>query len=224
MKIIKLVCILFYDMAIKKILLYLGGRYAAIERIYQYFKDILDEYQIDKYEDVEIFDEKTFFKYDATIFFSQEGDLSPSQETNLLKFVSSGKGFVGLHGATASFKAHPKYFEMLGGRFIGHKKIGLFDITIIDKDHPITKDLDDFSFDDEPYRHDFSMGGKIHVLAEADYYDEKDPKPEPIMWVKSFEQGKVFFCALGHRTRALKSEIFRIIIKRAVKWALGDLN
>ncbi|MFX0176968.1 MAG: ThuA domain-containing protein [Candidatus Hodarchaeota archaeon] len=208
----------------KKILLYLGGRYSAIERIYQYFKEILNDYQIDKYENVDIFDKIKFFDYDTTIFFSQEGDLSPSQETNLLKFISSGKGFIGLHGASASFKSHPKYFEMLGGKFIGHKKIGTFDIIIIDKGHPITKDLDDFPFDDEPYRHDFSMGGKIHILAEADYHDQNDPNLEPIIWVRSFGKGKIFFCALGHRTRSLKDDIFRGIIKRAVKWILGDLN
>jgi type 1 glutamine amidotransferase len=224
MKIIKLVCILFYDMAKKKILLYLGGRYTAIERTYQYFQDILEDYQIDKYENVEIFDENTFFEYDTTIFFSQEGDLSHSQEINLLEFISSGKGFIGLHGASASFKAHPKYFEMLGGKFIGHKKIGSFNIKIIDKNHPITKDFADFSFDDEPYRHDFSMGGRIHILAEADYNDKEDPNLEPIIWVKNFGQGKVFFCALGHRTRSLKSVIFRTIIKRAAKWVLRDLN
>ena len=211
-------------MAKKKILLYLGGRYTAIERIYHYFQDILDDYQIDKYEDVEIFDEKKFFEYHTTIFFSQEGDLSSPQETNLLKFVSSGKGFIGLHGASASFKSHPKYFKMLGGRFVSHKKIGPFNINITDKDHPITKNLNDFTFDDEPYRHDFSTGGEIHILAKADYQDEVDPKLEPIMWVKNFGQGKVFFCALGHRNRSLKSDIFRTIIKRAVKWVLGDLN
>lgn len=211
-------------MAKKKILLYLGGRYAAIERIYRYFQDILDDYHIDKYEDVDIFDEKQFFEYDTTIFFSQEGKLSPTQENNILEFVSSGKGFIGLHGASASFKAHPKYFEMLGGKFIGHKKIGIFDISIVDKDHPITKDLEDFSFDDEPYRHDFSIGGSIHILAEANYHDNSDPKLEPIIWIKKFGEGKVFFCALGHRTRSLNLDIFRNIIKRAVKWVLGDLN
>jgi type 1 glutamine amidotransferase len=211
-------------MVAKRILLYLGGRYAGIKRIHKFFQDILDDYQIDMYEDVNIFNNKNFFEYDTTIFFSQEGDLSPLQETNILNFISSGKGFIGLHGASASFKSHPKYFEMLGGKFVDHKKIGLFNIRIINTDHPITIDLEDFSFDDEPYRHDFSMGEKIHVLAEADYHDEEDPKPEPIMWVNKFGEGKVFFCALGHRTRSLKSEIFRKIIKRAVKWVLGDLN
>jgi len=185
-----------------------------------YFKDILNEFFVDNYEDVEIFNNRNFFDYDTTIFFTQFGEFSEEQEKNVLDFVASGKGFVGLHGASASFKEHPKYYEMIGGRFIRHKKKCKMDIKILDKDHPITQHIEDFSFFDEPYRHDFSMKGDMKVLAEAYYYDEEDPDPEPIIWVKYYGKGRVAFCALGHQARSLKNEIFRKIIKNAVKWVL----
>ncbi|MFX1452656.1 MAG: ThuA domain-containing protein [Promethearchaeota archaeon] len=202
-----------------KILLYLGGRY-SFKTIHKHFKEILREYIVDMYENVDIFSEKDFFSYDTAIFFSQLGELTEIQEKNILDFVNTGKGFIGLHGASASFKEHPKYFEMLGGRFISHKNILTFDIKILDKNHKITKGLDDFTFKDEPYRHDFSMGSNIHILAEADYKDPNDPKSEPIMWIKNYGKGRVFFCSLGHKVLSIKSEIFRLIIKQAVEWVL----
>ncbi|MFX0139577.1 MAG: ThuA domain-containing protein [Candidatus Hodarchaeota archaeon] len=202
-----------------KILLYLGGRYSSFKTLYKRFKEILPNYLIDMYENTDIFSGKDFFSYDTTIFFSQMGELTEAQEKNILDFVRI-KGFIGLHGASASFKEHPKYFEMLGGRFISHKGIQTFDIKILDRNHQIIKGLDDFSFKDEPYRHDFSMGNDIHVLAEADYHDPDDPKPEPIMWIKNYGKGRVFFCSLGHGVLSLKKEIFRTIIQRAVEWVL----
>ncbi len=209
-------------MAKKKILLCQRGRYFKKDKTYSYFKEILNEYIVDNYVDIEIFKNRDFFEYATTIFFTQFGEFTEEQEKNLLDFISSGKGFVGLHGASASFKQHAKYYEMIGGRFTGHKKKRNIDIKIIDKNHPITKNLDDFTFFDEPYRHDFSMKGDMKVLAEAYYHDEEDPNPEPLIWVKTYGQGRVAFCALGHQARALKNEIFRTIIKNSVIWVLKE--
>jgi len=204
----------------KKILLCQRGRYFKKDKTYSYFREILNDYIVDHYEEVEIFNNRDFFEYDTTIFFTQFGEFTEEQEKNLLDFISSGKGFVGLHGASASFKEHPKYYEMIGGRFIGHKKKCNFDIKILDNEHPITENINDFSFFDEPYRHDFSMKGDMKVLAEADYHDEEDPEPEPIIWVKTYGKGRVAFCALGHQAKSLKNEIFIKIIQNSVKWVL----
>ncbi|TFG07119.1 MAG: ThuA domain-containing protein [Promethearchaeota archaeon] len=208
-------------MTAKKILLYQGGRYFGIEKNHKNFQGILEGYVVDNYETVDIFSNKDFFEYSALIFFSQEGEFTQEQEANVLDFVHEGKGFVGLHGASASFKSHPKYFEMLGGKFIAHKEPMKFDINFLDNSHPITKGLSDFEFKDEPYRHDLSMGEDLHLLAEAHYHDKEDPEPEPMMWVKKYGKGKVFYCSLGHRNLSLKEEIYQVLIKRAVKWVLN---
>lgn len=211
-------------MSAKKILLYQGGRYSSKNVSFKHFKNILTGYLIDMFEDVKIFDTHAFFSYDATIFYSQEGELTKQQEKNILKFVHEGRGFIGLHGASASFKSHPKYFEMLGGRFMNHKLLKSFEVEIIDKNHPITNNLDDFRFKDEPYRHDFSMSKDIQILAKANYKDSENKSLEPIIWIKNYGQGRVFYCSFGHRTNSLKSEIFKQIIRRAVKWVLKELN
>jgi len=207
-------------MAKKKILLCQRGRYFFRDKTYSYFHDILSDYIVDNYENVEIFNNRDFFEYNTLIFFTQFGEFTKEQEKKVLDFIASGKGFIGLHGASASFKEHPKYYEMIGGRFIGHKKKCNIDIKILDKKHPITANIDDFTFFDEPYRHDFSMKGDMKVLAEGYYHDEEDPDPEPIIWVKTYGNGRVAFCALGHQAKSLKNEVFRKIIRNSVNWVL----
>ena len=196
------------------------GRYLFRDKINTSFRNILSDYIVDKYEDTKIFSDRDFFEYDTTIFFTQFDEITDVQEKNLLDFVASGKGFVGFHGASVSFKAHPKYYEMLGGRFIGRKKINDCHVKFFDKNHPITQGLEDFIIKEEQYQHDLSMGKNIHILAEADYLDETDPKSEPIMWIKTYGKGRIFFCALGQKSKSLEEEILHIIIKRAVKWVL----
>ena len=209
-------------MSTKKILLYQGGRYFGIEKNHKVFQNILAEYIVDNYENVDLFSNKDFFGYSAMIFFSQEGEFTQEQEKNVLDFIASGKGFIGLHGASASFKSHPKYFEMLGGKFIREKDVNTIYIKLVDKNHPITNGLNDFSFKDERYRHDFSMSKDLHILAKADYNDKDDLKLEPIMWNKTYGKGRVFYCALGHRNHSLKDDLFQKIIKRAVDWVTKD--
>jgi type 1 glutamine amidotransferase len=207
-------------MAKKKILLCQSGRRFKKHKAYSYLKEFLDEYIIDNYNNVEIFNKREFFKYDTTIFYTHFSEFTKEQEDNLLTFIADGKGFVGLHAASASFKKHLKYYEMIGGRFIRHKRKTNIDIKIVDKEHPISANLEDFSFFDEPYRHDFSMKGDMKVLAEAYYHDERDPDPEPIIWVKTYGKGRIAFCALGHQTKSLKNEKYQPIIRNLVNWVL----
>ena len=204
----------------KRILLCQSGRHFKKLKVYSYLKETLDDCIIDNYKNVEIFNNRDFFEYDIIIFYTHYSEFTKEQEKNLLDFIASGKGFVGLHAASASFKKHPKYYEMIGGRFIKHKKKKRFDIKIIDKEHPITLNLEDFTFYDEPYRHDSSMKGDMKVLAEAYYHDEKDPDPEPIIWVKTYEEGRIAVCTLGHQIKSFKNEIYHKIIKNLVSWVL----
>ena len=84
-------------MAEYRILLCQRGRYFKKDKTYSYFQEILSDFTIDNYEDVEIFSNREFFKYDTAIFFTQFGEFTDEQERNVLEFISSGKGFIGLH-------------------------------------------------------------------------------------------------------------------------------
>ena len=83
--------------------------------------------------------------YDATLFFTDKGNLTPKQEKGLLTFIEKGGGFFGLHTAAASFPDNPGYHRMLNGFFDGHSPYMDFTVKITDATDPIAVGLKDFS-------------------------------------------------------------------------------
>ncbi|MCS7060796.1 MAG: ThuA domain-containing protein, partial [Anaerolineae bacterium] len=78
-------------------------------------------------------------------------ELTPAREHGLLDFVRNGGGFVGVHGAAASFRHNRAYIDMLNGAFDSHPAPHEFQITIADRNHYLTTRVPDFSVYDEMY-------------------------------------------------------------------------
>ena len=153
--------------------------------------------------------------FDCVVAYTQGGEFLPGEEDLLLDFVASGKGFVGIHGATASFKAHPRYHAMLGGRFTGHALPRKFEARAVGAEHFITSGMKPFTIKDEPYEHELDME-KIHVLVER--VDKKGTAPAA--WVKEHGQGRVAYIAIGHFAGNFKNGAFQGLISRAILWSM----
>lgn len=151
--------------------------------------------------------------FDVLVFFYTGGTLTDEQMLGLLKWVSSGNGFVGIHSAADSFRECPEYRAMLGGHFVTHPLYRQYQVSVVDPSHPITEGLEEFMVTDEQYILDYDR--RVKVLATALYRGEA----MPVAWVKSWGKGKVFYLALGHDPDACRHEMFKLLLKRGVKWA-----
>ena len=156
--------------------------------------------------------------YDVLLCYYTRGELTESQLRGLLNFVSSGRGFVGLHSAADSFKDSEEYLDMLGGVFLSHPKHQTFHIEVADRDHPITKGINDFDIYDELYilRHDPT---RYHLLLYCLWEGER----QPVAWTKGYGEGRVFYLSLGHTKEAYENPAFREILRRGILWASGQL-
>jgi type 1 glutamine amidotransferase len=137
----------------------------------------------------------------------------------LENFVHSGKGLIITHIASSSFEPLPRRRKLLGrvweyGGYSGepftssHPPIGKFWVNFIDREHPITKDLDDFKIDhDERYQNLLvAPDAKTHDLAVATV----GKRTEPIIWiVEPPEGGRVFHNTLGHDLSTYDNEGLR---------------
>ena len=105
---------------------------------------------------------------------------------------------------------------LLGDGQVGPRPRKPFEAKIVDKDHPITKGLEDFSTDDELYS---KLGGAepIHVLVEADSPWSK--KTEPLLFWLEYGKGRVVHNAFGHDGKALATPAVQKIVARGVEWA-----
>ena len=164
-------------------------------------------------DDLSFFCDGRLEDYDVMVFYYTRGEFSDEQKNGLFNWVMQGKGFVGVHGATVSFKDSPNFSAFMGGRFIRHPAPREYTVSIADETHPITEGLDEFTVFDEQYLMDYDP--RVHVLATAIY----EGVPVPAAWTKSWGDGNVYYLALGHDPEAARNETFATLLVRGIRWA-----
>lgn len=143
-------------------------------------------------------------RYDLVIFNSTTGDLPIPDMEAFLSWIRSGKGFVGIHAATDTFRGHRPfhpYVRMIGGEFKTHGPQVEVDILNQDPQHPACKHLPaSWKVFDEIYILDGFERSEVHGCLGLDKHpNEKTPGDYPIAWCKTYGQGRVFYTSLGHR-------------------------
>jgi type 1 glutamine amidotransferase len=211
----------------------LGSNRAILEDILRRQAD-LDLYVGDGHDELT---RRRLGAYDVIVDYSGHAPTEPTDEqlSAIMDTVESGTSYIGLHVASLPFKSQLvyrerhggwpmapepddllsptriRYFAMLGSAFITHGPIEPFTLHLVDREHPITRGLEDVDVVDELY----VLGGdrgSLRVLGEA--------RGEPLLYVKEWGKGKVHYNGLGHDGRALGNPGFQRLLKQAVVWAL----
>lgn len=160
---------------------------------------------------------KNLAGYDGLVIYANTEAITPAQESALLEYVASGKGFIPLHCASYCFLNSPKYIELVGAQFQRHGA-GVFRVSPAVKDHPITKDFGGFESWDETYVHT-KHNEKDRTVLE---YREDRKEKEPWTWVRTHGKGRVFYTAWGHDDRTFGHPGFHNLVERGIRWACGD--
>lgn len=156
-------------------------------------------------------------QYDGLILYANHDTISAEQETALLDYVASGKGFIPIHSASFCFQNSPEVIELIGGQFKSHEG-GSFSAEIVKPEHPALNRVEPFTTEwDETYVHD-KIADDIEVLMER----VEDGHREPYTWVKEHGKGRVFYTAFGHDERTFRNPGFLQLIKSGILWAVGD--
>lgn len=174
-----------------------------------------------------------FEKYDAIVFYTTA---SPNISRGaFLKWLRSGKGYVGIHCATDSFYDWPEYANFINGQFSGHgpsdKEVT---INVENPKHPATKMLGkEWVIADEIYH--FKEGSfekdKVQMLLSIDN-EKTDLKPQkmhpdkyyPVSWTNTEGKGRVFYTSLGHREDVWTNPEYQQHLMGGLKWAMGLAN
>ena len=154
------------------------------------------------------------------------GELSPEQERNLTQAVAGGVGLAGWHGGLGdAFRANTEYQFAVGGQFVAHPgNIIEYTVEIAQPDHPIMRGLTDFSVKSEQYY--LHVDPTLNVLATTRFGGEHAPWVEgclmPVAWTKSYGQGRVFYCSIGHVAADLETPTVKEMIRRGIVWTQSD--
>ena len=183
-------------------------------------------------------DLETVKRFDLLFSDYNGPDWGPDAQRNFEQAVREGTGLVILHAADNAFPgwvAYEKMAALLWREGTGHGRFHEFPVTITDKEHPITRGLEDFRMVDELYHRLVHLHDAPHrVLATAHSSEESGGTgcDEPVMLVTEFGKGRVFHMVLGHvwesdepDLRAFENPDFQKALLRGCEWAAtGDVS
>ena len=178
-------------------------------------------------------------RIDAVVLDYNGARWGEAAEKAFLDAVEDGLGVAVVHAADNAFPGWTEYERLVGLLWregTGHGRFHAFDVTVDDRDHPVTRGLPDLiAHPDELYHRLVDVTGVApRVLASA----FSDPATggtgarEPMITVGSYGKGRVFHTPLGHAWRgdvasraSHRDPAFRRLIVRGVEWAAtGDVT
>lgn len=143
-------------------------------------------------------------QYDAVIFNNTTGDLPIPDVQAFLDWIQSGRGFLGIHAATDTFRGHNPvhpFVRMIGGEFKTHGPQVEVEVLNEDPHHAACQHFPAaFRVFDEIYLLNGFDRTTVRGLLSLDKHpNEKTPGYYPIAWCKNYGKGRVFYTSLGHR-------------------------
>ncbi|HVU88797.1 MAG TPA: ThuA domain-containing protein, partial [Pirellulales bacterium] len=89
--------------------------------------------------------------------------MTKEQEQAVVDFVHRGGGFLNLHNSMGLYPEDGPYLRLVGGRYIGHGPLERFRVEVVDRDHPVTRGVEDFSVADEQHTPPYD-DKRVHLL------------------------------------------------------------
>jgi type 1 glutamine amidotransferase len=198
-------------------------------------------------EDESMFEPAKLAKFDAVFMLNTTGDCLRPKDGNkqreeelkqsLVNFVKGGKGLIGVHSATDTYRNWDDYNTMMGGAFVSHPWHKLVPVKNLAPDNPVNAAFGGKGFDitDEIYmfRDDTALAsGRKYLLAldtarmtkEDIEKGKRKDGTYPISWVSKYGKGRTFYCSLGHRDEIYWNPAIMKHYLAGIQFALGDLE
>ena len=173
-------------------------------------------FEVTATEDDSFFEPEKLKEFDAVIFLNTTGEVFKSKEAgredklkkSLVDFVKSGKGLVGMHSATDTYKNWKDFNDMMGGAFAGHPWHTKIRVKNLEPKHPLNAAFagKDFEVADEIYqfRKDTASADERRMLLSlsGEIVDKGKGNTGkeglyPIAWLDKYGEGRIFYCSLG---------------------------
>lgn len=181
------------------------------------------------------FTDRYLEQFKVIIFLNTTGDILDSAQQKVMeRFISSGKGFVGIHSAADTEYDWHWYTQLVGRMFQIHPVIQTAKLTIIDSVFPglqgfagnklWTDEWYEFGPEKVPDLHyilgvDESSYNPIVARANRDNKGMGMGKFHPIAWYHHYDGGRSFYTALGHMPVVFSDPAFLNHLYAGIYWA-----
>jgi type 1 glutamine amidotransferase len=165
------------------------------------------------------------------------GEREARLKENLMEFIKSGRGFIGIHAATDCCYEWPEFGKMINGWFDGHPWTADTPVSVKvepgQEQHPLVAMFEgrNVEFKEEIYQLKDPYDSKaVHMLLRLDTEKtdmtkggiKRTDKDFGIAWARHWDKGRVFYCSLGHNHDIYwHPKVVRHYLA-GIQWALGD--
>jgi len=156
-----------------------------------------------------------------------ESWITEEQGSAIKDFVEAGGGLYAFHNSSHISLFSKNYREVMGGVYIDHPALRPFKVSVVNKEHAITRGVQDFMVNDEQHFVRYDKDPKYIILRSenidglTDISEGKDLGAKTIAgWAYDFGKGRVVFTAAGHTLHALWQPEYFKLQKNAVRWLL----
>ena len=223
----------------------MGRKTGAFEAV---ISDDLENFEVDR---LKTFDAVCFLSTTMNVFSLPAKELEKLSDTekaqallhetllkkNLMGFIKSGRGFIGIHAATDTFYEWAEYGQMINGQFDGHPWTADVKVSVKvepgQEKHPLVAmfEGENVEFPEEIYQFKAPYDSKaVHMLLRLDTTKtdmtrqgiKRTDGDFGIAWARHWEKGRVFYCSLGHNHEIYwNPKVLRHYLA-GIQWALGD--
>jgi type 1 glutamine amidotransferase len=213
-----------------KVLLITGGHDFEKEPFYKVFQEnpeISFTPVVHHGTNADAFDRDDLFSYNVIVLYDIRRSITDEQKAKFLSLFDKGIGLVVLHHALVSYQHWPEYERIIGGKYpeedgkygavtpeVGWEHDHELPIVIVDKDHPITAGVKDFTIHDEIYW-GFRVQPDVTTLITTTH-----PKSgKPLAWCRTQGKSRVVYLQLGHDHSAYDNPNYRQLLANTIRWA-----
>lgn len=216
-----------------RVLLTTGGHAFETEPFYAMFDGMKDvEYtKAEMPKDAGLLKPGLEKQYDVIVMYDMcKPGISPEQQKAFVDLLNTGIGLVSLHHNMGAHQDWEEFAHIIGGKFFtapgkidgkqyeksGWAHGGTLDVTVVDKNHPVTRGVENFQIHDETYNNYYTAPDAKVLLTT----DNPDNDPE-LAWVKTYGKSRVLYLMLGHDHEAYQNPAYSRLVHQGIRWAAG---
>ena len=202
------------------------------------FYKMFDEMPNVRYDKVELPKEMDLLapglekKYDLVLSYDMNNfPVTDEQRERFARLVEGGMPLIVMHHSVGGYIHWRPYWKMIGGHYLqnpteidgklypasSYKHNLDIAVEIADKEHPITRGVENFIIRDEGYKNMYVREG-VHVLLKTNH---PDASPE-VAWTIQHGTGTIFVILLGHDRHAYENPNLRKILHQGIEWCVEE--